>query len=147
MAIVSKVQETTRETLQKLTWIALVLRLQFWHRCEDVQHNFPSVFQILTSFRFITIYCGIDSIPRKFPHISIWMWGIFHGILSILHNNVMHLKNVMLIAMMSTTLFIHRKVTKNMEIVALVPSLRISNFRGLENWFTQKNNYPNAFQM
>ena len=92
------------------------------------------------------MFYGIVISPQDIPHMNMNV-GIFCGILPIPCNIVMDLNNVMLIAMLFKNLKIHRKVPKYLKNVALVPSLRISNFRGLKNWFTHKHNYPSAFQV
>ena len=49
-------------------------------------------------FRTVTMFSGTNDIPWNITGHSmypVWIWGIFHGIISIPHNIVMDLNNVM----------------------------------------------------
>ncbi len=46
-------------------------------------------------FGSITMLCGIDNIMQNIFHISYRTWGIFYIILSVPHNIVMDMNNVM----------------------------------------------------
>ena len=50
-----------------------------------------------TSFRSITMLCGTDDTMHNIPlsHYSDWMWRKIHKILSVPHNTVMDMNNVM----------------------------------------------------